>query len=74
MTLEHHLHTPHRHRDPRSEVLTILEVAGILGISKAATYNLIASDKTFKTFKVGGLRRMRRQALEDWIAAQEAKA
>ncbi len=56
-----------------NNVLTMAEVAGELGISRAATYDLAKNDPTFRTFKVGGARRMRREALDTWISDQEAK-
>lgn len=51
--------------------LTMPEVAERLGISRVTLYRLMDSDPTFRTFRVGRQRRMRPDALEEWVAQQE---
>jgi len=63
--------------DPNHEyrfdpLLTMPEVAALLGVSRATVYTLIGVDPTFKTFCVGRQRRMRKSALLEWLAAREA--
>ena len=55
-------------------LLTMVEVAAHLGVSRATVYTFIGVDPTFKTFCVGRQRRMRESALLEWVAAREAAA
>ncbi len=56
-----------------SQELTIKEICADLKISEAKFFVLLAKDKTFITYKVGGSRRMSRSDLEAWKKAQKAK-
>lgn len=55
------------------QALTIAQVAEILNVSPPTVYRRIREDRTFKTYLVGGRRRMRPSALADWIRKQEEK-
>jgi excisionase family DNA binding protein len=54
-----------------SQELTMKEVCGDLKISQAKLYLLLAKDKTFVTYKVGGSRRMSKSDLEAWKQQQK---
>lgn len=55
------------------QALTIAQVCEILNVSPPTVYRRIRQDKTFKTYLVGGRRRMRPSALAEWIRQQEEK-
>ena len=54
-----------------NQELTMKEVAADLKISNSALYILMANDKNFVTYKVGGARRMSRADLEAWKKRQK---
>lgn len=54
--------------------LTLQEVATRLSVTLPTVYRRMHQDPDFETFKVGGRRRMREDALNSWIRKQEEKA
>jgi len=58
------------HLDP-NESLTVSQVLEVLKISRSTFYNLYRTDPAFITYRVGRARRMRGQALIDWVSARE---
>lgn len=56
------------------KALTMRDVAQRLNVSLPTVYRRMNEDPTFETFKVGGRRRMREEALKKWIRDQEEKA
>lgn len=53
------------------ETLTLTEVSKRLGIGKTTLYRLMDRDPDFVTFRAGGRRLMRADALTDYIAKRE---
>jgi excisionase family DNA binding protein len=58
---------------PKSDILTILEVATYLKIAERTVYRLAAAKK-LPSFKVGGVWRFSRAEIESWIKRQSAEA
>ena len=58
---------------PKSDILTILEVATYLKIAERTVYRLAAANK-LPSFKVGGVWRFSRAEIESWIKRQSAQA
>ena len=54
---------------PKSEILTILEVATYLKVAERTVYRLAAA-KRIPAFKVGGAWRFSRSDIEQWIKRQ----
>jgi excisionase family DNA binding protein len=56
------------------ELLTIAEVAKMLGVSRWSIYNMISRKSrrtTLPHIKVGRVLRFRKSSIENWLAAQE---
>lgn len=53
------------------EFLTLKEVGERLGLKSSSLYRLMDRDPDFRTFRVGGRRLMRREALEEYVAKKE---
>jgi len=57
---------------PRSDILTILEVAKYLKIAERTVYRLAAAKK-IPAFKVGGAWRFSRTEIDQWIKKQSSE-
>lgn len=56
-------------RGKSPQILTVKEVAGILGVSTSAVYNLVACN-TLQAIHIGRLIRIRRQDLCDFLGLE----
>ena len=56
------------------DVLTISEFCEVVGISRSTWHKLKRQGKAPAIVNIGGIQRIRRKAIETWLAQNEARA